>query len=99
MRWASYFTVDQAVQTVDFMVGDVFVECGQKLFRRAVKHRDLSPETIALDGMLLLQDAAHEVKAEGLSAEDTKARSSKYSNNLVEWDRRNLRFGKHDARL
>jgi transposase-like protein len=51
-----------------------------------------APKTITLDGYAASHRAVREMKADGLLPADTKVRSSKYLNNLVEQDHRNIKF-------
>lgn len=50
-----------------------------------------SPESITLDGYAASHRAVREMKADGLLPEDTKVRTSKYLNNLIEQDHRNVK--------
>ena len=60
-------------------------------FSKAVSHQGQSPETITLDGYAASHRAVREMKEDGLLPEDTKVRSSKYLNNLIEQDHRNIK--------
>src|SRR5216683_762501 len=49
------------------------------------------PHTITLDGYAASRRAVRELKADGLLSADTKLRSSKYLNNLIEQDHRGVK--------
>jgi len=67
------------------------VSAAKAFLRKAIKHQGRPPEMITLDGYAASHRAVREMKADGLLPEHTKVRSSKYLNNLVEQDHRNIK--------
>jgi transposase-like protein len=87
-----YRAVDRTGRTVDFRLSakrDVAAAKG--FFRKAIKSQQRAPQTITLDGYAASHRAVRELKADGLLPPDTKLRSSKYLNNLIEQDHRGVK--------
>jgi transposase-like protein len=88
-----YRAVDRAGKTVDFRLSTRRdVAAAKAFFRKAVKSRGSTPTTITLDGYAASHRAVRELKIAGQLAADTKLRSSKYLNNLIEQDHRGVKL-------
>ncbi len=88
-----YRAVDRAGKTVDFRLSTRRdVAAAKAFFRKAVKGQGSNPTTITLDGYAASHRAVREMKAAGQLAADTKLRSSKYLNNLIEQDHRGVKL-------
>src|SRR4030081_3865949 len=87
-----YRAVDRAGRTVDFRLSsNRDVAAAKAFFRKAVKSQQRAPQTITLDGYAASHRAVRELKADGSLPVDTKLRSSKYLNNLIEQDHRSVK--------
>ena len=60
-------------------------------FRQAIKNQQRCPQTITLDGYAASHRAVRELKAAGSLPANTKLRSSKYLNNVIEQDHRGVK--------
>jgi transposase-like protein len=84
--------VDRAGQTVDFRLSTRRdVAAAKAFFRKAIKSQLRPPQTITLDGYAASHRAVHELKVDGSLPPETKLRSSKYLNNLIEQDHRGVK--------
>jgi transposase-like protein len=91
-----YRAVDRVGNTVDFRLsGKRDVGAAKAFFRKAVKSQGSPPDTTTLDGYAASHRAVREMKADCDLKENTKVRSSKYLNNVIEQDHRgvNARLG------
>jgi transposase-like protein len=87
-----YRAVDRAGKTVDFRLSvKRDVTAAKAFFAKAIKSQGRAPTTITLDGYAASHRAVREMKTDGLLPEDTTLRSSKYLNNLIEQDHRNIK--------
>jgi transposase-like protein len=87
-----YRAVDRAGKTVDFRLSSRRdVTAAKAFFRKAFRSQRSTPRTITLDGYAASHRAVREMKADGQIPEDTKVRSSKYLNNLIEQDHRGVK--------
>src|SRR6201984_1052038 len=68
-----------------------FVAAAKAFFRKAIKCQQRCPQTITLDGYAASHRAVRELKAAGSLPANTKLRSSKYLNNLIEQDHRGVK--------
>jgi transposase-like protein len=88
-----YRAVDRDGKTVDFRLSARRdVAAAKAFFRKAIKTRGCAPRTITLDGYAASHRAVREMKADGTLPDDTKLRSSKYLNNLIEQDHRGVKL-------
>ena len=88
-----YRAVDRAGNTVDFRLSPRRdVAAAKAFFRKAIKGQGSSPRTVTLDDYAASHRAVREMKADGELTADTKLRSSKYLNNLIEQDHRGVKL-------
>jgi transposase-like protein len=87
-----YRAVDRAGRTVDFRLSAKRnLAVAKAFFRKAIKSQQRCPQTITLDGYAASHRAVRELKADGWLPANTKLRSSKYLNNLIEQDHRGVK--------
>jgi transposase-like protein len=87
-----YHAVDRAGRTVDFTLSARRdVAAARVFFRKAVAGEKRAPQTIIPDGYAASHRAVRNLKADGLLPSDTKLRSSKYLNHLIEQDHRGVK--------
>ncbi len=93
-EWAYlYRAVDRDGKTVDFRLSARRdVAAAKAFFRKAIKARGCAPRMITLDGYAASHRAVREMKADSTLPDDTKLRSSKYLNNLIEQDHRGVKL-------
>jgi transposase-like protein len=87
-KWAYlYRAVDREGKTVDFRLSSKRdVAAAKAFYRKAIQGQGSTPRTIILDGYAASHRVVREMKADGQKPIDTKLRSSKYLNNLIEQD-------------
>ncbi len=93
-RWTYlYRAVDRNGKTVDFLLrAKRDVVAAKAFFRRAFKNQGRLPRVITLDGYQASHRAAREILKEHRHDKQTKIRSSKYLNNLIEQDHRSIKL-------
>ena len=88
-----YRAVDREGKTVDFRLSTKRnVTAAKVFFRKAIKSQGSTPRTITLDGYAASHRAVREMKTDDELPADTKLRSSKYLNNLIEQDHRGVKL-------
>ncbi|EIM99195.1 integrase [Paraburkholderia hospita] len=92
-KWAYlYRAVDRAGKTIDFRLSARRDVAAAKAFlTKAIRTQGRAPETITLDGYAASHRAVREMKTDESLPRRTKLRSSKYLNNLIEQDHRNIK--------
>jgi transposase-like protein len=85
-RWTYlYRAVDREGQTVDFRLStNRDVKAAKAFFRKALKTQGRAPVSITLDGYAASHRAVRELPAQNSRWKDTRLRSSKYLNNMIE---------------
>jgi IS6 family transposase len=68
------------------------VRAAKAFFRKAIESQGAAPQSITLDGYAASHRAVREMKAERELIADTKVRSSKQLNNLIEQDHRGVKL-------
>ena len=93
-RWTYlYRAVDKAGKTVDFLLrAKRDVAAAKAFFRRAFKSQGRLPRAITLDGYQASHRAAREFLDQHQGGAQTKIRSSKHLNNLIEQDHRSIKL-------
>ena len=91
-RWTYlYRAVDKHGLTVDFLLSEHRdIAAAKRFFTRATAQHG-APERITLDGYPATHAAVAELKKEGVLSPETKVRTSKYLNNLIEQDHRRVK--------
>jgi transposase-like protein len=88
-----YRAVDREGRTVDFRLSARRdVAAAKAFFRKAINSQGVTPWIITLDGYAASHRAVREMKADGQLPADTKVRSSKYLNTLIEQDHRGVKL-------
>jgi transposase-like protein len=92
-RWVYlYRAVDRDGSTIDFRLSPKRdVAAAKAFFRKALKTQGCAPDTITLDGYAASHRAVRELPAENDAWRETKLRSSKYLNNMIEQDHRGVK--------
>jgi transposase-like protein len=87
-----YRAVDRDGNTVDFRLSRKRDVTAAKAFlRKALRTQGRAPLSITLDGYAASHRAVREMPAEDMIWKDTKLRSSKYLNNMIEQDHRGVK--------
>jgi transposase-like protein len=91
-RWAYlYRAVDKQGLTVDFLLSEHRdIAAAKRFFMKAIE-RHGAPKRITLDGYPATHSAVTELKQSGVLRRQTKIRTSKYLNNLIEQDHRRVK--------
>ena len=84
-----YRAVDREGHTVDFRLSaNRDVKAAKAFFRKALETQGRAPVSITLDGCAASHRAVRELPAQSARWKDTRLRSSKYLNNMIEQDHR-----------
>lgn len=68
------------------------VAAAKAFLRKALRSQDMPPSSITLDGYAASHRAVREMQAQGELPQDAKLHSSKYLNNVIEQDHRNVKL-------
>ncbi|WP_251031808.1 IS6 family transposase [Paraburkholderia strydomiana] len=92
-RWVYlYRAVDRDGNTVDFRLSPKRdVSAAKAFLRKALRTQGRAPTSITLDGYAASHRAVRELPGENPAWHNTKRRSSKYLNNLIEQDHRGVK--------
>jgi transposase-like protein len=92
-RWVYlYRAVDGEGHTVDFRLSpNRDAAAAKAFFRKAIRTQGRPPVSITLDGYAASHRAAREMPQENKAWQQTRLRSSKYLNNLIEQDHRGIK--------
>jgi transposase-like protein len=91
-RWTYlYRAIDRRGLTVDFLLSEHRDIAAAKRFFTGAVERYGAPDRITLDGYPATHSAVAELKGSGVLRPQTKVRTSKYLNNLVEQDHRRVK--------
>ena len=83
-----YRAVDKQGRTVDFLLSEHRDKAAAKRFFKKAIGNNGAPEKITLDGYEATHQAVADLQAAGALPTETKVRTSKYLNNLIEQDHR-----------
>lgn len=87
-----YRAVDREGQTVDFRLStNRDVKAAKAFFRKALKTQGRPPASITLDCYAASHRAVRELPEQSPRWKDTRLRSSKYLNNMIEQDHRGVK--------
>jgi transposase-like protein len=87
-----YRAVDREGQTVDFRLSaNRDVKAAKAFFRKALETQGRPPASITLDGYAASHRAVRELPDQSPRWKDTRLRSSRYLNNMVEQDHRGVK--------
>ena len=88
-----YRGVDRDGNTVDFRLSPKRdVAAAKAFFRKALRTQGRAPVSVTLDGYAASHRAVREMPTENKAWKQSKLRSSKYLNNLIEQDHRGIKF-------
>lgn len=83
--------IEQAKLSISSSASGVMSLQPKPFFAKAIKSQGLAPKTVTLDGYAASHRAVREMKTDELLPKETTVRSSKYLNNLIEQEHRNIK--------